>query len=154
MNYKTTTLDEQLDCKEQLLPTIPELHFGSISEELIVFDSTAFYQARGIEEIDYRTFQQNNMRYIKSFIQYGEAKSSELFFINKDGHILMNKELTFLFLSFAEPIIATYFNGLLGDIMANGVAYSDGYVIALASQRLPTDTLKQIIESRANAPQD
>lgn len=154
MDYKTTTLDAQLECKEQLISAFPELQYGDISESLTVFDSTAFYTERNIEEVDYRTFQRINKRYIEGFIKYGGVKQSELFFLNKDGHILMNKELTFLFLAFAEPMIATYFNGLLGDIMVNGMAYSDGYIMALASQRIPTDILQQIINDRNNAPQD
>lgn len=154
MDYKTTTLDSQLECREQLISAFPELRYGDISDGLTVFDSTAFYTERNIEEIDYRTFQRVNKRYIESFVKYGDVKQSELFFLNKDGHILMNKELTFLFLAFAEPMIATYFNGLLGDIMVNGMAFSDGYIMALATQRIPTDILQQIINDRNNVPQD
>jgi hypothetical protein len=154
MDYKTTTLNSQLECKETLLPVFPELHFGEIAEDLVVFDSTAFYKERNLDEIDYKSFQRINKRYIESFIQYGDAKTSELFFLNQDGHILMNKELTFVFLAFAVPMLATYFNGLLGDLMANGVAYSDGYIMSLAAQRIPTDILQQIIEEREHGPQD
>lgn len=151
MDYKTTTLNEQLECKEQLLAAFPDLKFGDISEDLTVFDSTAYYIERGLEQIDYRTFQRINKRYIDSLTKYGDANKSELFFLNKDGHILMNKELTFIFLAFAEPILATYFNGLIGDIISNGVAYSDGYVVSLASERIPSDVLQQIIDNRNNA---
>lgn len=151
MDYKTTTLNEQLECKEQPLAAFPDLKFGDISEDLTVFDSTAYYIERGLEQIDYRTFQRINKRYIDSLTKYGDANKSELFFLNKDGHILMNKELTFIFLAFAEPILATYFNGLIGDIISNGVAYSDGYVVSLASERVPSDVLQQIIDNRNNA---
>lgn len=151
MDYKTTTLNEQLECKVQLLAAFPDLKFGDISEDLTVFDSTAYYIERGLEQIDYRTFQRINKRYIDSLTKYGDTNKSELFFINKDSHILMNKELTFIFLAFAEPILATYFNGLIGDIISNGVAYSDGYVVSLASERIPSDVLQQIIDNRNNA---
>lgn len=154
MDYKTTTLDTLLKCEEELLPAFPNLKYGDITEDLTVFDSTAYYKAQEQDEIDHHTFQRINKRYIESFIQYGDVKASELFFLNKDGHILMNKELTFIFLAFATPVFATYFNGLLGDLMANGVAYSDGYIMSLATQRIPTDVLKQIIEEREHAPQD
>lgn len=154
MDYKTTTLDHQVECEESLIPGFPELHFGDITENLTVFDSTAYYQERGIDEIDYHSLQRINKRYIESLIQYGDAKANDLFFLNKDGHILMNKELAFMFLAFATPMLAVYFNGLLGDIMANGVAYSDGYIMALASNRIPTYYLKEIIKERENATQD
>ncbi len=154
MDYKTTTLGHQVECEEAIIPGFPELHFGDITENLTVFDSTAYYQEREIDEIDYHTFQRINKRYIESLIQYGDAKTNDLFFLNKDGHILMNKELAFMFLAFATPMLAVYFNGLLGDIMTNGVAYSDGYIMALASNRIPTPYLKEIIEERENATQD
>lgn len=154
MDYKTTQLDAQLECKEVLLPAFPELHFGDITEDVTVFDSTAYYQERNLDEIDHRIFQRVNKKYIESFVKYSEVDKSSLFFTNKDGHVLMNKELTFMFLAFAEPMLATYFNGLLGDIMANGVAYSDGYIMNMAAQRIPTDVLRQIIDEREHATQD
>ena len=154
MDYKTTTLNELQKCDEVLLGAFPDLKYGNITDDLIVFDATAYYLERDLKEIDYRTFQRINKRYIESLTKYGDASQQELFFLNKDGHILMNKELTFIFLAFAEPVLATYFNGLLGDIMSNGVAYSDSYIVAMASERLPSDILQQIIENRNNVPQD
>lgn len=154
MDYKVTTLKDQLECSEQALPDFPTLLFGTVPNGPLVFDSTAFYEANNIAEIDYKTFQRINKRYIEGFINNTELKVSDLFFINHDQHILMNHELTFLFLAFAEPSLAAYFNGLIGELMANGVAYSDGFMLSLASQRIPTDMLQQIINNRNNASQD
>lgn len=151
MDYKLNTLQKQLECSEQALPDFPTLLFGTIPNGPLVFDSTAFYEANNIEEIDHKVFQRINKRYIESFINNAELKPSDLFFINYDQHILMHHELTFLFLAFAEPTLAAYFNGLIGEIMANGVAYSDGFVLSMATQRIPTDMLQQIINSRTNA---
>lgn len=151
MDYKLNTLQDQLECSEQALPDFPTLLFGTIPNGPLVFDSTAFYEANNIEEIDHKVFQRINKRYIESFINNAELKPSDLFFINHDQHILMHHELTFLFLAFAEPSLAAYFNGLIGEIMANGVAYSDGFVLSMATQRIPTDMLHQIINNRTNA---
>lgn len=154
MDYKVTTLKDQLECSEQALPDFPTLLFGTVPNGPLVFDSTAFYEANNIAEIDYKIFQRINKRYIEGFINNTELKASDLFFINHDQHILMNHELTFLFLAFAEPSLAAYFNGLIGEVMANGVAYSDGFVLSMASQRIPTDILQQIINNRNNASQN
>lgn len=154
MDYKVTTLKDQLECSEQALPDFPTLLFGTVPNGPLVFDSTAFYEANNIAEIDYKIFQRINKRYIEGFINNTELKASDLFFINHDQHILMNHELTFLFLAFAEPTLAAYFNGLIGEIMANGVAYSDGFVLSMASQRIPTEVLQQIINNRNNASQN
>lgn len=153
MDYNVNTLNDQLECSEQALPDFPTLLFGTIDNGPLVFDSTAFYIANNLDEIDYKVFQRMNKRYIESFINNTDLKASDIFYINKDGHILMNHELTFLFLSFAMPTLAAYFNGLIGELMANGVAYSDGFVLSLASQRIPSDVLQQIIDNRNHAAQ-
>lgn len=153
MDYKTNVLNDQLECAEQALPDFPSLLFGQIPNGPLVFDSTAFYEANGLTEIDYKTFQRLNKRYIESFINNAQLKPTSLFYVNRDQHILMHHELTFLFLSFAEPNLAAYFNGLLGELMANGVTYSDRFVLSLASQRIPTEVLQQIINNRDNASQ-
>lgn len=150
MDYKTVTLPTKLDCKDILLPAFSNLMFGNIHEGLDVFDSTEFYSAMNIAEIDYKTFQRINKRYLEGLIRNAGLNTSELFFANADGHILMNKEFTFLFLAFAVPDLASYFNGLLGEIMAEGVAYSDDFVVSLAAQRIPTDILQRIVEDRIN----
>lgn len=148
MDYKITNLNKKVVCDQQLLPDIPTLLYGNINDGALVFDSTAFYESSSIEEINYVTFQRLNKRYIGGFINNTSLKSSELFFLNTDGHVLMNHELTFLFLSFANPTLAAYFNGLIGELMSNGVAYSDGYVLSLASEKIPTEFLQQIINER------
>lgn len=150
MDYKITALDKQLECNEQVLPDIPKLLFGQIKDGPLVFDSTAFYNNSNIEEIDYKAFQRINKRYIEGFIKNSPLKPSELFYMNTDGHVLMSHELTFLFLAFANPAFAAYFNGLIGELMSNGIAYSDGFVISLASERIPTEYLQQIINDRNN----
>ena len=153
MDYKANILNDQLECSEQALPDFPTLLFGQIPNGPLVFDSTAFYTASGIEEIDYKVFQRLNKRYIEGFIKNTELKSTSMFFINHDQHVLMHHKLTFLFLAFADPDLAAYFNGLIGEIMANGVAYSDGFALAMTSQRVPTEILQQIINDRNHASQ-
>lgn len=151
MDYKANTLNELLKCDEQALSDIPSLLFGTVPNGPLVFDSTAFYEANELEEIDYKIFQRLNKRYIESFIDNSDLKASDVFYINRDGHVLMHRELTFLFLSFAMPTLAAYFNGLIGELMANGVAYSDGFALSLASERIPSEILQQIIDNRNNA---
>ncbi len=151
MDYKANILDSQLECSEQALPDFPSLLFGQTPDGVLVFDSTAFYFANKLEEIDYKIFQRINKRYIEGFINNSELKSTQLFYINRDQHILIHHELTFLFLAFADPNLAAYFNGIIGEIMSNGVAYSDSFILSMTSQRVPTSILQQIINDRNNA---
>lgn len=153
MDYKITSLNQQIKCEEQLIPIFGELKFGNISEQLMVFDSTAFYAERNIDQIDYRTFSRINKRYIEGFINNGSFSQSEVFFLNKDGHVLINKDLAFLFVAFAEPTSIVYFNSLIGEALTNGVAYSDGFIMAMAAQRIPSNVLQEIIDNRQDGAQ-
>lgn len=150
MDYKTNTLTKQLECKEQALPDFPTVLFGVVPNGPLVFDSTEFYISNELQELDYKVFQRINKRYINSIIKNANVKASDLFYLNHDGHILMHHELIFLFLAFAGPSVAAYFNGILGELFANGVAYSDRFVTSLAAERIPDETLQQIIKDRNN----
>lgn len=152
MDYKTTTLDKLLKCDKVLVREFPTLKYGIIpNTELQVFDSTNYYLENQLEEIDYKVFQRINKRYIQALVDADSINPSTLFYLNKDSHILMNHELTFIFLSFATPVIGAYFNGVLGELMANGFALSDSFVCSLASERIPTEILQEIINDRNHA---
>jgi hypothetical protein len=154
MDYKTNALNIQLECAEQVLPDFPSLLFGTIPNGPLVFDSTDFYAKNELQEVDYKVFQRLNKRYIEGIANNANINVSDLFYVNKDGHILIHHELTFLFLAFADPTLAAYFNSLLGEIASEGVAYSDSFVLSLASQRIPTDILQQIINDREQSTKD
>jgi hypothetical protein len=152
MDYKTNKIDKLVKCDKIMVSEFPTLKYGVIpGTELEVFDSTNYYLENELEELDYKVFQRMNKRYIQAFIEADELDPSTLFYINKDGHILMHHELTFLFLSFATPIIAAYFNGVIGELMANGFVLSDSFVCSLASERIPTEILQEIIKDRSHA---
>ena len=152
MNFKTTTLNSLVQCNEPVLAEFPKLMFDNITKDgPLVFDSTFYYLANDIDEIDYKVFQNINKRYIQAFIDNTDVKADELFFLNKDCHILMNRQLTFLFLCFAQPELTAYFNGLLGELMADGMVFSDSFILSLASDRVPTKYLQQIINDREHA---
>lgn len=147
MDYTTNTLSEQLECKDELLHDFSDLKYGTIGS-FSVFDATRFCAERGIESFDYKIFQRVNKWRIEALIKYADVDRSSIFHLNHDGHILIHHELTFLFLSFVLPSLSVYFNGLIGELLSNGVAYSDGFVVSLAAQRIPTELLQQIINDR------
>lgn len=148
MDYKTNTLPEQLECKEIALPTFQNLKFGRVAEDLLVFDSDLFCVHEGVQEFDYKVFQRTMKRFIDSITDNTDTDKSQLFWLNHDGHVLIHQELTFLFLAFVKPVIASYFNGLLGEVMSTGVAYSDDFILSMTQQRVPSDVLQDIINSR------
>lgn len=148
MDYKTTPLNKELEMTENLLPEISGLHFGAINEDLILFDYTAFFEENEMQPIDYKLFMRNEKRRIEWLAQQAEKKTSEFFYQNTNGHILVSSELVYLFLSFASDDLFLYFNSLLHNALTLGVAYSTGFVYHQAADRLPTEALEEMIKSR------
>lgn len=151
MDYKTTALDKFLECKERIYPEFPNLFFGKIDEDKLVFDATAYCAQSNLQEVDNHTFQTLNKRYIQSLITTGMVQGNELFYLNKDGHMLMDRSLAFLFMSFVDENMFSYFNSLLQELIVNGIALSDSFVFTMASEKIPSKILLQIINERENA---
>lgn len=150
MDYKTTTLIKELEINEVLLPEIQGLYFGSIRENKAVFDYTAYFEENQIQYIDYKVFMRTNKHFIEPLIKASQKKTSELFYQNTNGHILVAAELAFIFLAFANPEMCMYFNSIITDAISYGVAYSNGFLYSMAAQRLPSEALNEIINERKN----
>lgn len=150
MDYKTTILNNGVEVKDAFLPDIPGLYFGVLSEDKTVFDYTAYLEENKLPSVDYKVFMRLNKHYIEQLIVQSERKTSDLFYQNTDGHILIASELVFLCLAFVNPELLRYFNALVSDVISDGVAYSSGFVYSMAANRLPTDVLSDIIKERQN----
>lgn len=146
MDYKTNILNKEIEVQDVLIPEIPGLYFCELSKEKIVFDYTAYLTENEIEPVDYKLFMRLSKPYIEAIIE--TAQTSELFYLNKNNHILVDAELVFLFLTFVNKQLGKYFNNILADALMGGVAYSNGFIYNMAIQRLPSDILKEIIEER------
>lgn len=150
MDYKTTVLKTGIDVKDTILADIPGLYFGVLSEDKAVFDFTAYVEENKLPTSDYKAFMRLNRHFIEALAKLSEKKTSELFYQNTDGHILIASELVFLCLAFVNPELLGYFNALISDVITDGVAYSSGFVYSMAAHRLPSDVLKDIIKEREN----
>lgn len=150
MDYKTTILNNGVEVKDALLPDIPGLYFGVLSEDRAVFDYTAYIEENKLQASDYRVFMRLNRHFIEPLAKQSGRKTSDLFYQNSDGHILIASELVFLCLAFANPELLGYFNALVSDAISDGVAYSSGFVYSMAVHRLPSDVLNEIIKERQN----
>lgn len=149
MDYKTNNINLEGKTFEELLPEVNGLMFCQIGENKAVFDYTEYFEKNELEPIDYKVFMRMNKRYIEHLVDGEKAKTSELFFINKEnGHILVASELTFIFLAFCNKEMCIYFNNLIGDVLSRGVAYSDGFVYSLTMSRIPSESLQEIINQR------
>lgn len=150
MDYKTTILNNGVEVKDALLLDIPGLYFGVLSEDKAVFDYTAYIEENKLQASDYKVFMRLNRHFIEPLAKQSGRKTSDLFYQNTDGHILIASELVFLCLAFANPELLGYFNALVSDAISDGVAYSSGFVYSMAVHRLPSDVLNEIIKERQN----
>ena len=147
MDYKRNLLTKEVVCDKKLLEDFEGLMFGSHDNQAL-FDATEFCLASKVDEVDYLTFSRQNKRYIEALITSGSVERGKMFYLNTNGHELIDVNLVFLYISFAVPTIFTYFNSIVGDAIAKGVAFSDGFVATLAAARIPSEILSEIINSR------
>ena len=153
MDYKTTSLTKAIKTEEQLVTEIPQLLFGSTEDGLPVFDATAFCEDVGIEGFNHKTFMRVCKPFIEGYVKNLKLNIAKLFYTNPDGHVLIAAELMNLFLSYADPRLLAYFDTILRDALENGVAYSLGFAIQSAAERVPTEILEDIIKQRNDEQQ-
>lgn len=150
MDYKTNVLTEELKTDVDLLPELSGLHFGIVGESRALFDYTAYLEENNIQPIDYRIFMRVCKPFIEALAKNAGKKTSELFFQNTNGHILIAAELAFICTAFVNPEMCVYFNSLLTDAISDGVAYSHGFMYSMAAERIPSEVLGDIIKERQN----
>ncbi len=149
MDYKITTLSNGIELKEPLIEDFSDLLFGTTPDGTLVFDATEYCnRTEENSQFNVRLFMRTCKPFIEGFITVGEFDPGKMFYQNSDGHALIHEQLTYLFLSFTNKIWLIYFNSLLSDVITNGVAYSDSFLLKQTIQRVPSDVLEKIIESR------
>ncbi len=146
MDYKLNKLSNEVVCDTILYNDFPQLMFGKLKNDRMVFDATAYAAATQMEDVSYQVFSRINKRYIEAILKMEQAERGLLFFENTDGHILMDISLSYLYLGFINPDIYIYFNVIIGDAIENGMAFSDGFAVTLAMERLPINILNEIIK--------
>ena len=147
MDYKLNVIGKQIKCEEPLLQDIPALKFTDI-DDVLVFDATEYCLVGELEDFDYRAFSRMNKRYIEYIAGATGIDMKKMFFQEKGGHILVVQDLVFMFLAYVEQSLCSYFNNILADAMANGIAFTDGFAVQLAMQRIPSDVMREIINNR------
>ena len=148
MDYKINTLKTEVPCNEMMLQDIPLLKFGIVDNRL-VFDATAYCESQKID-FNVKTFSRGYRMLINILAQDNNISIGELFYQNKNGHILIDRELVFIFLACTEPNMLIYFNQLINDALTEGIALSDGYIASVINAKVPSNVLENIIQSRNN----
>lgn len=148
MKPKLTILNKPVECNTSIFEDIPTLKGGVIAPNIEVFDATAFYEKEELTEVSYASFYQSCKRYIDAKISNEDWTESTLFFQNPDGHLLINATIVLIFLRYAYPDISTYFDNIVACCLINGAAFSDAFVMKLASNQISNNDLQEIINQR------
>lgn len=148
MDYRTTILSQELIVDDPLLEDIDGLYFGFINEDRAVFDYTRYINENKLEPIDYKVFMRANKHFIEVIAADRGLRTSEIFFQNTNDHILIASELVFVCLAFIDNNLLRYFNALLTDITADGLAFSNTFILKTTTERVPSEVLKSIIRQR------
>lgn len=149
MDYKVNVIQNQVEVKDPLIEDFPDLLFGVIPDDIPVFDATEYCEKGEYgEQFNVRVFMRTCKLFIEGFVVAGELETNKLFYQNTDGHALIHEQLTYLFLCYVNKAWLIYFNSLLSDVINNGVAYSDSFLLKQTMQRIPSDVLEKILESR------
>lgn len=149
MDYKISVLPQTIELKDSLIEDFSDLLFGTTPDGTPVFDATEYCNRVETEsQFNARIFMRNCKSFIEGFIKAGELDPSKMFYQNTDGHSLIHEQLVYLFLMFTSNVWLIYFNSLISDVINTGVAYSDSFLLKQAIQRIPSDVMEKIIETR------
>ena len=149
MDYKITILSKQVEVKDVMVEDFQDLLFGVTPEGDMVFDATEYcVRNEGLGTFNVRIFMRSCKPFIEKFINAEVVKPSNMFFQNADGHSLIVADFSFLFLSFVDNTLFMYFNDLITNIIHDGFAYSDSFLLQQTAQRIPSEVLERIINMR------
>ncbi len=143
MNYKLNVLKKKVKCSERPFSEIP-ISVGTVGDGQSVFDIDQYCEEAGVEVEDWKIFTQRHRLYIERYAARAEKKTSELFYQNTDGHILMDLSLVFIYLIYKDDDLSAYLFSLLTDVLSDGVCFSDTYVVELAAERLPEEVVRRM----------
>ncbi len=151
MNYKLNRLNTSIVCEEILIQDFPSLKFGETPDKVVVFDATEYCNSEELNQLNHAAFGVSCRIFIDRMLKNKNLTPSNLFFLTADNHLLMNKGLTYIFLMFVSPDVNDYFFGLIDEILSHGIAISDSYLASMVDERIPSEFLQAIIDTRREA---
>ncbi len=144
MDFKLNYLQKEVKCEEVGIADLPALKFGYLEDGTLVFNASEYLRQNGKDD-DYRIFSRGMRFWIEQMSKGYGISTASMFFANPDGSQLYHEILVYLFLMYLDPSIVMYFNNLIDDVMTNGMAFSDSFILELATTRLPENILKPTI---------
>ena len=131
-----------------MIQDFPSLKFGTTPDKVVVFDATEYCYAEELNQTNHAAFGASCKIFIDRMLRNKNLTPSNLFFMTTDNHLLMNKGLTYIFLMFINSDVNDYFFGLIDEILSHGIAISDSYLASMVDERIPSEFLQAIIDTR------
>lgn len=148
MKPKLNELKKKIECGNPIFTDFPNILIGNMTEEKALFDASAYCEASDVELPPYSAFYTQCYKYIDAICRNNDTKSSELFYVNADKHLLIDFPLTLVFIQYVTPDVCVYINNILMSCFGNGMAFSNAFAAQLAAFQLPNETLQEIIQMR------
>lgn len=139
LSYAGKAID--LKCTEQLFPEFPDMLFGKQSDGVsLYFDTTKYLKSKRLScSVD--EFLKSYEAPINAVISTLNLPEDEVCFLNTEGHILIESSLIYLFISFTDPTFLLYIFNRIDELLNNGFAVSDTYLLRKARERIPKEVL-------------
>lgn len=133
-------------CTEPAIPEFSELLFGTTNENgTKYFDATLYLQTKRLS-IKIDDFFRECKTQIRSLQQSYHMEENEICKLNKEGHLLIDGNFTYLFISFVEPEFLAYIFDRIHELFSSGFCVSDSYLLFTSKKRLSNEALETIIE--------
>lgn len=140
-------------CTERALPEFPEMLFGTPTDNGTTwFDATAYLQQKAPSTQVADFFKNYATQIALLQASYG-VQDSDLYVITHEGHILIDGNFIYLFISFVEPDFLAYMCDRVQELFSTGFCVSDTYLYRACTARLSEEALKQIIDNEQNPKQ-
>lgn len=128
---------ENIICTEQAFPEFPNLLFGtSIDKRTQYFDATDYLNKQGLTLYSADDFLSAYFHPISALVTAYELEKDKVCIYNVDGHLLMDSNLVYLFISYTNPDFLAHINDRVHDLFTNGFCVSDTYLYRTVKVRL------------------
>lgn len=145
----TETGDKTINCTcdAVLYPEFPNLKFGKLIENTIVFDATQYLKSAKLPyTYTIPDFLQKYRYIITSIKNY--CNLTEICWVVENGHYLIDNSLTFFFISYTDTNFMLYMNERISELFTDGYVISDSRIAELAKARLPKEVILKITDEQ------
>lgn len=135
---------KSLQCRIIRYREFPDLLFGKSQDgKFFYFDATHYIQKMGdSRKHNIRDFQIGFQHWIMAAKQTYEIQQEELIICDEaTGHILIDECLALMFLAYIDPGFGIYIMERMSEMLVNGIAVSDTWLIQATRLRFTTEEL-------------